>query len=166
MERMKTLLLMRHAKSSWKEPGLSDHDRPLNRRGEQAAPRMAKWLEDQALSPDIIICSTALRAKSTAGLVADSLSDDVDAVPFSQLYLSGEESYLEVMRTIDSEIATLLLVGHNPTMEHLTACLTGSSEVFPTGAIAQVECPIESWFQLRLDESNQLVQFCKPRDLD
>ena len=70
---MKTLLLMRHAKSSWSEPGLADHDRPLNKRGKQAAPEMGKLLRKEGLVPDLILCSTARRSRQTAEAVAASL---------------------------------------------------------------------------------------------
>ena len=162
---MKKLLLMRHAKSSWQEPGLSDHDRPLNARGNKAAPMMAQYLLSQDLRPDLVICSTAQRAKETARLVTGVI-ENVDVAPYSQLYLSDEESYLEVIQTIPNDVETLLLVGHNPTMEYLNTALCGAAETFSTAAIAHLEVEIDSWFDLKLNPACNLLSFCRPRELE
>ena len=138
---MKTLLILRHAKSSWKHPGLADHDRPLNRRGNRDAPRVGLLLRRQGLTPDLIISSTAERARSTAAQVADRSGYGGPVELNRQLYLAEPEAIVDVVRTLGSEASRVLVVGHNPGLEALVAGLAGRAEVLPTAhAIADKIC--------------------------
>ncbi|MFO0817311.1 MAG: histidine phosphatase family protein [Pirellulales bacterium] len=163
----KTLLLMRHAKSDHAEPGLKDHDRPLNPRGRRTAPLMARLLHDQALTPDWIVSSTALRAHETAQLVAQSLGFSSTTIDRRRsLYLTTPREYVEVLRTLPDESSRVLVVGHNPTLEELIARWRDEEEAIPTAAIALFELPIDSWSDLQLDTPAQFRELWKPKELD
>lgn len=162
---MKTLLLLRHAKSSWKDASLEDHDRPLNRRGKKAAPRMARLLREEGLRPDLIVSSTAVRAETTARVVADGIGD-VPVELRKQLYLAEPERYISVLNELASDANTILMVGHNPGIEDLVNQLTGEDELMPTAALARVELPIEAWTDLRPTTRGSLVALWRPRELE
>ncbi len=158
---MKTLLLMRHAKSSWDDEQLPDHERPLNDRGRLDAPVMGKRLAKSTI-PDRIVCSTARRARETASLVIDGLSY---AGPFDVLegiYHATPAELISVITNV-AESETLLVVGHNPGMSELMERLTGSHESMPTAAIAFIELPIEEWSEVA-NAKGQLRDFWKPKD--
>ena len=115
---MKTILFLRHAKSAWGTPALSDHERPLNRRGERAARAMAEHLAAQERRPDLILCSTAIRARQTlAPLVA--LWSPAPGISFEEgLYLASEELLLGRLRALPDDVGTVLLIGHNDGIWH------------------------------------------------
>jgi phosphohistidine phosphatase len=163
-ELMKTLLILRHAKSSWKKP-VADHDRPLNKRGKSDAPRMGKVLRDADLAPDLIISSTAERARETAAKVAQH-SGYAGAVELSSdLYLAGPDGYRRVLRGVSDALERVLVVGHNPGAEMLLESLTGRSETLPTAALAQVRLEIEHWSDLDDGAKGVLVELWRPRML-
>src|SRR5262245_35485739 len=136
---MKTLLLLRHAKSSWKYPDLADHDRPLNKRGKVIAPRMGQLLKDENLVPDLILSSTAARAQTTAHKVARASGYEGDIRVTRELYETGPAAYLALLQAIPEEHARVLVVGHNPDLEVLLEQLTDEAETLPTAALALVE---------------------------
>ena len=162
---MKTLLILRHAKSSWKHPELTDHDRPLNKRGKRDAPRMGKLLRDQGLVPDLIISSTAKRARSTAKTVArkSGYKEEVELTP--AFYLASPREYISVLRTLSDDYGRVMVVGHNPGMEELVEKLTGELEIMTTAALAQVLLPIDQWSQLDEETAGELVHLWRPREL-
>lgn len=145
---MKTLLLMRHAKSSWDDPGLKDHDRVLNDRGQRDAPEMAKWLIQQNLVPESIIASTALRAAETAEILLAQFENHSELVLDKSLYHSSPETIFSIARTFPISSDTVLLVAHNPGMGELTAQLSGEWSNFPTAAVAIFDFDIEDWSSL------------------
>jgi phosphohistidine phosphatase len=159
---MKTLLLMRHAKSTWDEPDVSDHDRPLDDRGRREAPRMAVWLADQQLIPDAIITSSATRAATTAELVAKTLPEAVEITVDRRLYHATPDGYLEVIRQFDSSLARPLVVGHNPGLEELIYVLCGTAATMSTAMIAQLAPDISQWSALNGSTTVQLVQLGSP----
>ena len=163
---MKTLLILRHAKSSWKHAGLADHDRPLNRRGSRDAPRVGLLLRRQRLTPDLIVSSTAERARSTAAQVADGSGCGGPLELDRQLYLAEPEAVVDVVRGLGGEASRVLVVGHNPGLEELVARLTGRAEVLPTAALAQIELPLAEWADLRPFTRGRLAGLWRPRDLD
>ena len=162
---MKTLLLLRHAKSSWKHPELSDHDRPLNKRGKRTAPLMGALLQEEDLIPDLILCSSAVRARSTALLVAKACAYAGEIKPTRKLYLAEPPAYVEVVRKVTEKHARLLLVGHNPGLEALIESLTGEAMAMPTAALAQVELSLKRWSDIDSDTDCRLVNMWRPRDL-
>ena len=163
---MKTLLILRHAKSSWKQPGLADHDRPLNRRGNRDAPRVGLLLRRHALTPDLIVSSTAERARATAAQVAEGSGCGCPVELDRQLYLAGPEAIVDVVRSLGGEASRVLVVGHNPGLQELVARLTGRDEVLPTAALAQIELPIAEWAELRAFPRGRLVGLWRPKELD
>lgn len=162
---MKTLLVLRHAKSSWKDPELADHDRPLNKRGERDAPRMGQLLREQDLVPDLVISSTARRALRTARLVAEESGVITDIVAHPDLYVSGMEAYLEVLAHLDEGYATVMVVGHNPDLEELVDALTGESVRLPTAALTLIRLPVESWPEIADEPLGELVSVWRPKEL-
>src|SRR6266545_2343824 len=115
---MKTLLVLRHAKSSWEQPSLDDHTRPLNARGERDAPRMGRLVRAEHLAPDLMISSDAARARATAEAMAEAArySGTIRLEP--RLYHASASEIIDVLRTeIDEDVATVMIVGHNPGLE-------------------------------------------------
>jgi phosphohistidine phosphatase len=164
---MKTLLVLRHAKSSWKDAGLEDHDRPLNKRGKKTAPLMGKLIRDEGLVPDLIISSTAVRAKTTAEACAKSAKCKGKILLDDRLYLAGPATMISVLNEIDDEsVNRVMIVGHNPGQENLIRALTGRDETFPTAALAQIELPVETWKDLELSTRGKLVHLWRPKELD
>lgn len=163
---MKTLLVLRHAKSSWKDLGISDHDRPLNKRGKKAAPRMGQLLYEEGLLPDVILCSTAVRARDTADLVAEASGFEGDIVYLEDFYHADPVDYLDALRSLSDDIDNAMIVGHNPGMELLLEMLADEFERFPTAALALIRLPIENWSQLTDETEGEMVELWLPRALE
>ncbi len=171
---MKTLLLLRHAKSSWDDPSLEDFDRPLAPRGEKAAPLMARYLRKMGLRPDLVLCSPALRARQTWSLVARSLDSKIEVKDMRGLYLSSPGRLLDAVRRAPNAASCVMLVGHNPGMENLAMALAGPSSdppalaklhaKFPTAALAEIEFEVAAWTNLARGEGC-LKRFIRPQDL-
>jgi phosphohistidine phosphatase len=171
---VKTILLLRHAKSAWSDPRLDDHERPLNRRGEQAAKAMADHIARQKPRPDLILCSTAMRTRQTLAPLLTLL--DAPAPPIALengLYLASEDVLLAHLRSVGDAVATVLLIGHNDGIWHLAEGLAGSGpaaalaalqEKYPTGSLATLTAPDGPWHDLAWG-SAELVAFVRPRDL-
>jgi phosphohistidine phosphatase len=163
---VKTLLILRHAKSSWSEGGLADHDRPLNGRGQADAPRMGRLLRHEGLTPELIISSTAERALTTAELVAQASGYENEIRTTRQLYHAAPEAYLEQLQQLPDEYGRVMVVGHNPGLEELLEQLTNAGEFMPTAALAHVELPIKQWADLDDTTEGKLVNLWLPRELD
>jgi phosphohistidine phosphatase len=162
---MKTLLIMRHAKSSWDNDRLADFDRPLNDRGRRDAPRMGKLLAQLEIVPDLVISSSAKRASETAELAALAASYPGEIRYAEELYLADPERYVELARQSDDSVSTLLLVGHNPDVEELVADLSGKEERMPTAALAVFHLPIDNWSELNLEDEFELASVWRPKEL-
>ena len=164
---MKTLMLLRHAKSSWKDEDISDHDRPLNKRGKKTAPVMGHLILEKQLVPDLILSSTAVRARTTAEAVAKACNYKNTIEHIEELYLATAGELLsEVQSRVDDGIERVMLVAHNPGMEDLVSRLSGHPEPFPTGALAVFELGIESWRALELGVETSLLHLWRPRELE
>jgi phosphohistidine phosphatase len=165
---MKTLLLMRHAKSSWKESNISDHDRPLNRRGKYDVPLMGKLLRDQKMNLDLIISSTALRAETTANLIAKAVRYKGKIILDKSIYNAEPIDLLSILSNSSDEYNSILLVGHNPTMEETVQMITNSPEItMATCAIAHLTLSIDTWTDLKEKQtfSSKLENFWTPKEL-
>jgi len=162
---MKTLLILRHAKSSWKHPGLADHDRPLNKRGQESAPRMGQLLYEEDLVPEVILCSTARRAVDTANLLAEACGFDGETIRSHTLYPGWPDDYLNLLRSLTDEIEIAMVIGHNPGLEALLELLTDESEHLPTAAIALIRLPISRWSDLKDETEGDLQAIWRPRSL-
>ncbi len=162
---MKTLLVMRHAKSDWGAAFARDHDRPLNSRGEKAARRMGRFLTDAGAAPDLVISSTAVRALTTAELASDAGDWDCPVITSRGLYASDTEQVLEVVSTVDPEVDRLLITGHEPTWSTLVGRLIGGGRIhMPTAAVACLDLPQGSWANLS-DGACQLRWLVTPKML-
>jgi phosphohistidine phosphatase len=163
---MKTLLVLRHAKSSWKEAGLDDHERSLNKRGRRDAPRMGKLVREHGLTPDVIISSDAVRARLTAEAVAETSRYTGEIRFEGALYAASPADILAVLRTVGGRTAaTVMVVGHNPGMEELVARLTGEQPELPTAALAQIVLPIERWGDLEESTRGRLLGLWRPKEI-
>jgi len=162
---MKTLLLLRHAKSSWDDPSLSDHDRPLNPRGKRDAPRMGLLLREKKLVPDLILSSTATRARKTAQKVVKSCdyTGKIELVP--ELYDSNINSYKQVLAQRGGRCERILLVGHNPEFENFLFSLTGCREKMSTAALAHVRLSINCWEEILSHGKGELLSLWRPKEL-
>ena len=169
---MKTLLLLRHAKSSWDNPGGRDFDRPLAPRGRRTAPLIGGYLRDHQLLPDLVLCSTARRARETYDLVVPAAGGA--AVQFEQaLYLATPATLLRLVQATPASVERLLVVGHNPGLQQFAAQLarTGDKATrkrlqakFPTAALAVITFPAADWGDIK-PGVGQLESFVVPRDL-
>lgn len=162
---MKTLLLLRHAKSSWDNDDLADYDRPLNERGRRDASRMGKLLNSLDLVPDLIITSSAKRAAATAEGIAMASSFDGDILRTDKLYLADPEAYIDLARQVDDAVAILMMIGHNPGIEALVEQLSDRDEQMPTATLACFRLPIEHWQAFSPDEIVELEGVWRPREL-
>ncbi|MDA7980043.1 MAG: histidine phosphatase family protein [Pirellulales bacterium] len=163
---MKTFYLLRHAKSSWDEPGLADFDRPLNKRGRSAAPRMGVLMAERGLMPEVILCSTALRARQTVEHIvpASSYSGPIEFT--DELYLAPADVYLDLLTEIDDAFSAVMMVGHNPGISNALLHLTGSGKHFPTAALAKISLPITAWREFDESVQGELAEFWRPKELD
>lgn len=173
---MKTVYLLRHAKSDWGVPGLADHDRPLNERGQTAAPRMAAYIKAKRYKIGLVLCSSARRTVETLNLVKPSLGD-VKAKIEEALYLAEAGQLLERLKRVDDKVESVMFVGHNPGMEQFAQALSTSPateaqekshrrmrEKFSTCALAVIKLPIASWRDAR-PGAGVLEDFMRPKDL-
>lgn len=151
---MKTLILVRHAKSSWNEPGLADRDRVLNDRGRRNAPEMGRRLAKHDLKPDVILCSPAVRALTTAQLMAEELDyRRADIRVDDRLYASEADELVEVVRELGDGPERVMVIGHNPEMTDLAQRFSGTIDHMPTCAVAVFSFDIASWRALGLHEA-------------
>lgn len=171
---MLTLLLLRHAKSSWDDPSLGDFDRPLNKRGTKAASLIGRYLVKHALVPDLVVCSTAVRTRATLTLVMNEIGEGTPQVHYDDtLYLADAETLLSRIRATEPRHSVLMLVAHNPGIHALALELTGSGRKsavqslamqFPTAALAHITFEAESWRRIA-PATGTLVDFVLPRQL-
>ena len=159
------LLLMRHAKSDWSVPGQSDHARSLNTRGRGDAPRMAQWLADQDLVPDLVLSSTSNRTRETIALMSESWETETPVDFVDSLYLAGAEAILGSIQALAGNSKRLLILCHNPGVSHLASVLGDRFTEMPTAAIAHFECKLDNWSNLRNSSHVRHVQTIRPKAL-
>lgn len=160
---MKTLLLMRHAKSSWKEKDLPDHDRPLKKRGKKNAAQIGELLKSKDLVPRKILCSTAERASKTAEIVAKESGYKMEIEYRDDLYMAEPAAIFHVLRSIPDEIDRALIVGHNPGLEGLAQILNGRVVSLPTATIAYIVLSIKNWRELDKECDAKVVDVYKAK---
>ncbi len=161
---MKTLFVLRHAKSSW-EDDVSDHDRTLTERGKRDAVAVGKLLGEREPKPESVLCSTAKRARKTAERVVKHAHLELEIRFLPQLYLAPVSTIEFVLRE-HGKTACVLLVGHNPGLEEFISRSKGSRLAMPTAAIAQLEFQINEWGEFLLTQPARLVEFWQPKELD
>ncbi|HEY0098306.1 MAG TPA: histidine phosphatase family protein [Pyrinomonadaceae bacterium] len=161
---MKTIHLLRHAKSSWKDPGQSDFERPLNGRGREAAPLVGQFMLQKKVRPNLILSSPAERARQTAALVIKAANLDAELRFDERIYEADAARLLEVVSQIDEAAGVALLVGHNPGMEDLLTTLTGERHAMPTAALARIILDVEKWGKVR-EGAGRLDWLVRVKDL-
>ncbi len=170
---MRTLYLLRHAKSDWSDPDLADFDRPLSPRGRRAAPAVAGWMTAAGHVPEFVACSTARRAAQTWSLAARTLDRAPAAEMRDDLYLATAERLLSLARGFSDRCASAMIVGHNPGLHDLARALAGDgpagllselSAAYPTGALAGIAFEAAAWPHIA-PGGGRLICFVRPRAL-
>ncbi|MFC3052180.1 SixA phosphatase family protein [Kordiimonas pumila] len=168
---MKRLYLLRHAKSDWSNMGLVDHDRILNRRGQKAAALIGQRFKDFGREPDLVVCSTALRARETLDRLMAAGSYNWNVQNEKRLYGASPDTILSIVHQYGASCDTLMLVGHNPGMADVAKALAGDAKPgllerliskVPTGAMITLEFDIPSFQGVRA-KSGMLTQFLRPK---
>ncbi len=169
---MKTLTLLRHAKSTWDDPVARDFDRPLNKRGRRAAQTIGREMRAQSLVFDRVIASPAVRVRETVDEVVEGYGRSLDPEFNQRIYLAQTETLLEILRATPDSTQSLLIVGHNPGLERLAILLTSSGSLrseleakYPTATLAEVMLPVDRWQEVS-EGLGELTRFIRPRDLD
>jgi phosphohistidine phosphatase len=161
---MKKLLLLRHAKSSWKDAGMKDFDRPLNKRGLKDAELIGKFIGTKKVRPVLFISSPAERARQTVELVVTSAALQGELRFDERIYEASVSRLFEVISQIEDNVDVVLLVGHNPGFAELLHGLTGEMRDFSTAGLAGIELNIEKWSKVRASVGH-LKWFVAPKDL-
>lgn len=164
--------MLRHAKSSWDDPAAADFDRPLNRRGMEAAQLMGAELRRRGLAFDLVLASPARRVAQTIEHVEVGLGESLDARFDERIYGASAAALLAIVRDVDESAGRLLLVGHNPGLQELAIMLAGAGEPlreslagkYPTAALALLELPVARWEEVRPGTA-QIADFLRPREL-
>ncbi len=164
---MKQLTLLRHAKSSWKDPTLADFDRPLNRRGKEDLARMERWLRVKGVLPDRVVASPALRARATAETIVEALGLGAERLSFCEaIYEADLGRLLKLVRDFDDGADHVLLVGHNPGLTDLWNHLaTTALDNIPTCGVFSLRFAVASWNDLS-EGSAQEVFTATPRRIE
>ncbi len=160
---MKTLYILRHAKSSWDDATISDFDRPLNSRGLTAAPFMGTVMKDRGDVPDVIISSPAERARQTADLVKIAAGFTADIAFDHSIYDATVGMLLSVIAALRADVRSALVVGHNPGIENLVFYLTGQISPMPTAALAVIELDLQKWHDVS-GNCGSLQKIIRPKD--
>ncbi|MEW5422372.1 histidine phosphatase family protein [Amorphus sp. 3PC139-8] len=170
---MRRLMLLRHAKSSWDDPELSDFDRPLNKRGRKAAPAMAREMAARGLVPDLVLCSNAQRTRETLAALLQHLAGPFTIRLSEELYEAGANRIVDVIRTHGGNAKAVLVIGHNPGLQDCAAALADPADGgnaaavgggFPTGALVVLDFDIPAWTDVTTD-SGRVAAFLRPKDL-
>ena len=164
------LYLLRHGKSSWDDPALADHDRPLAPRGRRAAKLIRNHLREAGIRPELVLCSTATRARETLERVGPGLGDDTEVRIDAVLYTFSATDLLKELRTVRADRASALVIGHNPALQELAlhvarggTHLEALARKYPTAALATLELSCE-WAELG-PRTASLVSLVRPQDL-
>ena len=145
---MKTLFVLRHAKSSWDNPDWSDFERPLNSRGLDAARFIGALIYERNLQPEIIVSSPAKRAKQTAVLVKELGRIDKPVAYDERIYEASPLTLFNLLREFEDKYKSVLMVGHNPGFENIVRMLTGETVTMPTAALAKINLAAAKWSDL------------------
>ena len=161
---MKTLVIVRHAKSSWEQPVLSDHDRPLKKRGYKDAPLIGAVLADWGPPVDRVLSSSAVRALETAEIIVQEMGLPLDEIQIEEdLYHASAAEILEIIEMQEDELDGLMLFGHNPGMTNLVNMLS-DLELYnlPTAGVVVLQYKVETWGEIsRVDPAQVMIDFPK-----
>lgn len=170
---MRTLSVLRHAKSSWDDPVETDFDRPLNGRGRRAAVRMGRYLRDSGLRFDRVMASPALRVRQTIEGVEEGYGRRLNALFDKRIYMASSATLLEIAQETEDDVEHLLLIGHNPGLEDLVLATARDGDrlrgevliKYPTAALATLEFGADRWADVA-EGGAAVARFVRPRDLD
>ena len=171
---MRRLILLRHAKSDWSTAGLPDRERSLAPRGRESAPKVGAYMARHGLAPDLVMCSTAVRARQTWELAAKAFAEPPPVSLEERLYEVGAETILEVIKATRRNVHVLLVVGHNPGLRDLAELLIATGDVearqrllekFPTASLAVIDFPVDDWARLH-PQAGRLDRFVAARALE
>jgi phosphohistidine phosphatase len=162
---MRTLYLLRHAKSSWKDANLPDFDRPLSGRGRKASETVGLFLKEKEITFDLVVSSPAVRARQTIESVLRSAKQRPELRFDERIYEATVGRLLEIVSQLENEHKTVLLVGHNPGMQELLSLLTGQSEEYPTAALTKIAFKNLKWVEVG-NKKGSLEWLVKPKELD
>lgn len=163
---MKTLLLMRHAKSSWKDPGLTDHERPLKKRGRKDTKHIARVIEKNDLFPDLILSSSARRAVETVEVLVDVLGYENEIIYSDALYMGEPGDFIEALKTLDNDYEKVMIVAHNPGLEAYVQIIDGEIEALPTAALGQMVLSLEDWQEISFETMGDMLGYWTPKTLE
>jgi phosphohistidine phosphatase len=168
---MTNLYVLRHAKSSWKDSRLSDHDRPLAGRGRRAAKAIARHIREQGIAPEVVICSTARRARETLEKIEPALGTRTVHAE-QELYVGDADALLERVRRVPDGPDSVLLIGHNPAIQDLAlelalpgSDLRGLDAKYPTATLVTLAFDDTSWHEIDRGRAH-VVEVVRPRDLE
>lgn len=170
---MRKVILLRHAKSSWDDPSVDDHDRPLSKRGKAAAPLIGRWLAERRHLPDTVLCSSSERTRQTVDRIRQSLPKLPEPVVERELYHASPEQMRDRLAMLPDDCTTVMVVGHNPGLGSLVRKMSNGHENrrcrrayehFPTGAAAVLELDLENWSDIGFAKA-RFVDFAAPREL-
>jgi phosphohistidine phosphatase len=160
----RTLYLLRHAKSSWKDASLRDFDRPLKRRGRDAAKQIGKRLAEEKPQPVLVVCSPAARTRETAEIVLKQSDLKADVTFEQRIYEASLRDLLHVVSNIPDAKEVVMMIGHNPGFEELVAYLSGEHRRMPTCALAKIRLDVARWNDIKAGEGT-LASFITPKEL-
>jgi phosphohistidine phosphatase len=168
---VRTVILLRHAKSSWADPALADIDRPLAPRGQRAARRIAKYIRRKKIRPAIVLCSPSFRTRQTLEAIAPSLGEDSSVEFVEELYAASEDDLIHRLQALPESVDSVMLIGHNPGLQKLGLSLASRGadlprleEKFPTCALATLLVDSRSWVELQPGDA-ELLAYVVPRQL-
>ncbi|MEA4812358.1 MAG: histidine phosphatase family protein [Anaerolineaceae bacterium] len=158
----KTLFLMRHGKSSWKEKGIPDEKRPLKKRGVESATMIGRTLKANEIVPELILSSPAKRAKNTAEIVAKESHYPNKPELVESFYMGEPSDYIARLQQIPAEVDKVMLIGHNPGLEALLQLIDGHVDAMPTGSLAVVKLDVSSWEAVSMETTGNMIAFWDP----
>ena len=162
---MKILMLLRHAKSSWKDVSLSDFERPLNGRGRKAAETIGRYISRNRLEPELVLSSPAVRARETIGIVVKAAKLRAEVRYDERIYEADPERLMEMVSQIEENLTSVMVVGHNPGIEEFLELLTGSSEHMATAALAKISfSEADKWSKVSTGKGS-LEQIVRPKGI-
>ncbi len=168
---MKRLYLLRHAKSSWDDPSLADHERPLAPRGRKASKRIAKYIRSEKIRPDLVLCSSSARTQATLERLQSELGRKTQVEIDDVVYMATPPELVERLRAVAGRVESVMIIGHNPGLQQLALALATEGEElgrlrekFPTGALATIDLAIDSWDELGAPVG-VLTNYVVPREL-
>jgi phosphohistidine phosphatase len=159
------LLILRHAKSSWSDPGANDFERTLNHRGRMAAPQVGRKLRQEKIDVDIVLASSAVRVRETLELLLPAWQYDGPVSWEKQLYLASPETLGQQIAALHSNWNRAMIVGHNPGLSQLASLLTGTPVDMPTAALVHLECTAVDWPSAIRQRDWKQLAFWKPKEL-